>query len=99
MRRAVFALFLLAACSGKVENPPVEKVVEKPKTDDTEYVAKCRKKGEEFFSAMGFIGSTPSCYKSKNDGVICQLPETSKRVVHVIVCNTDGCSYRGPTEF
>lgn len=94
----------LIACEAKVDaKAHVEQKAEQkqeapPKRDDNEYLAKCRKRGEEFFSSMGLTG-TPSCYISKDDGAICQLPESSKRKVHVIDCNTDGCNYQSATEY
>lgn len=105
MKRAViFALLALAACEKKDEKKVRVEVEQKqaeaqPKMSDEEILAKCRKRGEDFFNAMGFVGSAPSCYKSEKDGIICQLPESSKRKVHVIDCNTDGCNYRGGTEY
>lgn len=105
MKRLIILLALaLAACEGKVdvkahvEQKPAEEKKAPPKLSDDERLARARKRGEEFFSSMQLAG-TPSCYLSEKDAPMCQLPEPSKRRVHVIDCNTDGCNYRGFTEF
>lgn len=103
MRKSVIlAALLFAACDSKVdakvkiEQKQAER--EPPRMSDDERLAKCRKRGEEFFSAMGLM-SSPSCYISKDDSVVCQLPEASKRKVHIIDCNADGCNYQGGKDY